>query len=42
MGANTTDHIYVNVMKLHIHLHLFFDLDSYSYDLAQYPVSIKL
>lgn len=38
MGANTTDHIYVNVDKLHLYLHLFFGLDSYSYNLAQYPV----
>lgn len=38
MCANTTDHIYVNVNKLHLYLHLFFDLESYSYNLAQYPV----
>lgn len=38
MGANTTDHTYVSVNKLHIHLHLLPDLDSYSYELAQYPV----
>lgn len=38
MGANNIYHIYVNINKLHLHLHQFFDLDSYSYDLAQYPV----
>lgn len=37
-GANTTDHIYVSVNKLHIRLHLLSDLDGYSYELAQYPV----
>lgn len=37
MGANTAGYIYVSVHKLPLHLHLFFDLDSYSYDLAQYP-----
>ena len=38
MVANTTDHIYVSVNKLHIHLHLLSDLDGCSYELAQYPV----
>lgn len=37
-GANTTDHIYVSENKLCVRLHLLSHLDSYSYELPQYPV----